>query len=100
MKRVLIIAILLASAGITAFGSDASRSRSAASHLSEAQVPIGQILGRRNRRHHRRDNDNNGNVRYETRIVHKGNKTYRDTYRITWKNGKEKVKRVSHVRIG
>jgi len=99
MKRVLIIAILLASAGITAFGSDASAARSAAPHPTEGQV-LGQILGRRNRRQRRHDHDNNGNVRYETRIVHKGNKTYRDTYRITWKNGKEKVKRVSHVRIG
>ena len=99
MKRVLIIAILSASAGITAFGSDASAARSTAPHLTEGQV-LGQILGRRHRHHRRHDNDNNGNVRYETRIVHKGNKTYRDTYRVTWKNGKEKVKRVSHVRIG
>ena|SRR5438445_13547067 len=97
MKRVLIIAILSASAGITAFGADARPATLAASHLTEGQV-LGQILGRRHHKH--KWKNNNTSVRYETRIVYKGNKTYRDTYRITWKNGKEKVKRVSHVRIG
>ena|SRR5258708_239733 len=96
MKRVLIIAILAASASITAFGADVESARAAAPHLTKGQV-IGQIL--RGRHHRHKWNNNNTSVRYETRVVYKGNKTYRDTYRITWKNGKEKVKRVSHVRI-
>jgi hypothetical protein len=67
---------------------------------------IQEIIRAERRRQRRRDRDRdrnwdrNGNVRYETRIVHKGHKIYRDTYRITWKNGREKSKRVSHVRIG
>ena len=97
MKRVLIISILSTLAGITAFGAGASSAISAAPHLTSGQV-LGPILGRRH--HHNHNNNNHNNVRYETRIVYKGKKTYRDTYRITWKNGKEKVKRVSHVRIG
>lgn len=98
MRKILIIAILSLFAGIAAVGAEASPVGSAGSNLRAGQV-LGQILG--GRRHHRRWNNgnNNNNVRYETRIVHKGNKTYRDTYRITWKNGKEKEKRVSRVRI-
>jgi len=97
MKRVLIIAILAASAGIAVFGADARGANSEASNFGKGQV-IDQIL--RGRHHKHKLKNNNTSVRYETRIVYKGNKTYRDTYRITWKNGKEKVKRVSHVRIG
>ncbi|MEP6788066.1 MAG: hypothetical protein ABJB40_06530 [Acidobacteriota bacterium] len=99
MKRILVIAILAVSAGIAVFGAGARGANSPAPNYGKDQV-IDQIL--RGRRHHRRWNsgNNNNNVRYETRVVHKGNKTYRDTYRITWKNGREKQKRVSHVRIG
>src|SRR4029078_10998705 len=62
---------------------------------------LGQILFPRNRRNHRKNRrwNNNGNVRYETVTVHKGHKIYRDTYRITYKNGHEKRKRVEHVRV-
>lgn len=66
----------------------------------ESRSQLGQVLfGRhhRHRHHHRRDN--NGNVRYETMTVRKGHKIYRDTYRITYKNGREKRKRVEHVRV-
>jgi hypothetical protein len=61
---------------------------------------LGQILFPRNRqrRHNRRWN-NNGNVRYETITERKGHKVYRDTYRITYKNGREKRKRVERVRV-
>lgn len=65
-----------------------------------ANAQLGQILFPRNRRHrNNRRWNNNGNVRYETVTVHKGHKIYRDTYRITYKNGHEKRKRVERVRI-
>jgi hypothetical protein len=99
MKRVLIIAILSVLAGISAFDADAFPARAAAPHMTAGQIRIDNILGRKHH-HHKHNNNNYNNVRYETSIVHKGNKTYRDTYRITWKNGKEKTKRISHVRIG
>ncbi len=38
-------------------------------------------------------------VRYETRIVRRGSKVYRETYRITYQNGRVKTKRVDRVRI-
>ncbi|HTK27875.1 MAG TPA: hypothetical protein VL327_15020 [Pyrinomonadaceae bacterium] len=61
---------------------------------------LGQILFPRNRRHrHNRRWNNNGNVRYETITERKGHKVYRDTYRITYKNGHEKRKRVERVRV-
>ena len=65
-----------------------------------ANAQFGQILFPRKRRHrHDRRGNNNGNVRYETITVHKGHKIYRDTYRITYKNGHEKRKRVERVRV-
>lgn len=58
---------------------------------------------RRNERNNRgRWNDRRGNynrVRYETINVRRGNKIYRETYRITYENGRVKRKRVNRVRI-
>ena len=57
------------------------------------------------RRNDRRWNDRRyGNsrrpvVRYETRVVRRGSKVYRETYRITYQNGRVKTKRVDRVRI-
>lgn len=68
--------------------------------FAAASAQLGQILFPRNRRHrHHRRGNNNGNVRYETITVNRGRKVYRDTYRITYKNGREKRKRVEHVRV-
>ena len=88
--------IAAASIGISSMAAEASP---APSPNVGGPVQIDRVLRQigRNRRHHNRNN--NGNVHFETRIVHKGNKTYRDTYKITYKNGREKSKRVSHVRI-
>ena len=95
MKKILILTILLASVSFAAIGVEARSTGSAS--FAEQTGPLGQIF---NPRWHRRGNNrNNGNVRYEKRIVHKGRKVYEDTYRITYKNGREHVKRISRVRI-
>lgn len=55
---------------------------------------------RNDRNRGRRDNNRNYNrVRYETITVRRGNKLYRETYRISWDNGRMKRKRVDRVRI-
>jgi hypothetical protein len=97
MKKILAIFTLATFVSLSAVAVKAASPVPA--NVSAPQIPIEQIL--LGRHHHRRWNDrNNRNVRYETRTVYKGNKIYRDTYRITYKNGREKTKRVSHVRIG
>ena len=98
-------------------------------HAAETSVTAGQIWqqrqtrGRNDRRRddrydrNRRVNDrydrnrgrndryrydsryNNSRVRYETRMVRRGNKLYRETYRVWWDNGRMKTKRVDRVRI-
>ena len=67
---------------------------------SHENAQLGQVIfgGRhRHNRHHRWNN--NGNVRYETITERRGHKVFRDTYRITYKNGHEKRKRVERVRV-
>jgi Ni/Co efflux regulator RcnB len=97
MKRVLIFVMIVASMGISVIGVEAKPNTVNAAG-SGAPQQIDRIIRQatRRRRHH---NNNNGNVTYETRTVWKGKKEYRDTYRITWKDGKRHEKRVSHVRI-
>ncbi|CAN5349577.1 hypothetical protein BH10ACI2_BH10ACI2_14820 [soil metagenome] len=96
MKKILIVIIAATSIGLSSMAANASP---AAPANVGGPVQIDRVLRQIGRKHHRNNRNNNNNVRFETRIVHKGNKTYRDTYRITYKNGKEKSKRVSHVRI-
>ena len=88
-------------------------------NTTETSVSSGQIWQQRQsrRRNDRRRNDrydrnrgrndryrynsryNNSRVRYETRMVRRGNKLYRETYRVWWDNGRLKRKRVDRVRI-
>ncbi|MBX3288817.1 MAG: hypothetical protein KF855_05665 [Acidobacteria bacterium] len=53
----------------------------------------------RNDRYRNNSRYNNTRVRYETRMVRRGNKLYRETYRVWWDNGRMKRKRVDRVRI-
>src|ERR1035437_3546837 len=103
MKRILILSVIVSAIGVsTLFGGTGTGSATAVQAYAAGSPQIDQILRRQIRRRNNRNGggDNNNNVRYETRIVHKGRKVYRDTYRITYKrNGGEKVKRVSRVRI-
>jgi len=88
---VLIFALLLAGS-ITVLA--------APSPSAESRSQLGQVIfdrHHRHRRHHRRDN--NSDVRYETITERRGHKVFRDTYRITYKNGHEKRKRVERVRV-
>lgn len=97
MKKAIVMLLITVSLGLgTIYASSAPENTP---NLASGSVQLRQII--RFPRHRRVWNNNrgNGNVRYETRIVHKGRKTYRDTYRITWKYGREHVKRVSRVRI-
>ncbi len=96
MKKAIVMLLIIVSVGLgTIYASSAPEN---ASNMAAGSVQIRRVI--RFPRHRRVwNNRNNGNVRYETRIVHKGRKTYRDTYRITWKNGREHVKRVNRVRI-
>lgn len=94
---VLILAILLCSSAVIAdvgtIGGNSVPAFAAGSPKQLSQI----LFPRRNRRGggwRRGDR-----VRYETVTVRKGHKLYRDTYKITFKNGREKRKRVEHVRI-
>lgn len=67
---------------------------------SSESAQLGQVIfGGRHQRHHHRRRDSNGSVRYETITERRGHKIFRDTYRITYKNGHEKRKRVERVRV-
>lgn len=97
MKRSLLFFLIVGMLGIASVSVEASGPAGPA--ISSPHLQLREILRQQRRRHNRNRNNGNTNVRYETRIVHKGNKVYRDTYRITWKNGHESVKRVDRVRI-
>jgi len=92
---VILLAVLLGTGTIMVNADAGTRSVSPAAAFRSMQ--LSQILFPQRSRHGRWRN--NGNVRYETRTVHKGHKVYEDTYRITYKNGHEKRKRVERVRI-
>ena len=100
MKKLLALFVLTLTFGAAALAVSAAPTAATLENGAVSRVQLRQILLGQNRRHGRwnRRNDNN-NVRYETRTVYKGRKVYRDTYRITYKNGREKSKRISHVRI-
>ena len=96
MKKGIVILLITVSVGLGTVSARSAPENS--SSMESGSVQIRRVI--RFPRHRRVwNNRNNGYVRYETRIVYKGRKTYRDTYRITWKNGREHVKRVSRVRI-
>lgn len=94
---VLILAIVLCSSAVIAdagtVGSNPGPAFAAGSPKQLSQI----LFPRRNRR--RGGWGQGDRVRYETVTVRKGHKLYRDTYRITFKNGREKRKRVEHRRI-
>jgi len=92
MKRLISALILATTIGAGSVFVNAASARTANS-MQVAQIVFGD-------RHHRRHNrDRNGRTRYETRTVYKGRKVYEDTYKITYKNGHEKMKRVEHRRV-
>lgn len=92
---VILLMIVFGAGSVAVMADSANNSASAAGVRNSMQ--ISQILFPQHDRHGRWRR--NGNVRYETRTVHKGHKVYEDTYRITYKNGHEKRKRVERVRI-
>ena len=111
MKKIVLFTLMLS---VTAIFVPAGHA-----NTTETSVTAGQIWQQRQirRRNDRRRNDrydrnrgrndryrynaryNNSRVRYETRMVRRGNKLYRETYRVWWNNGRLKTKRVSRVRI-
>ena len=102
MKKLLVLAVLAASMGFSVIGVEAGPNNAHSSNSAAAagSVQIDRILRQiSRRRRHFRNNRNNTNVSYETRTVWKGNKEFRDVYRITWKNGVRHEKRVEHIRI-
>ena len=103
MKRILIFLLVMASMGFMAVGVEAysDSAKSATNSLASASPQIDRILRQvtRRQRRYRKNRNKNNNVSYETRTVWKGRKEYRDTYRITWKNGIRHEKRVEHIRI-
>jgi hypothetical protein len=96
MKKAIVMLLITVSVGLGMIYARLAPENS--SNLASGSVQIRRVI--RFPRHRRVwNNRNNSSVRYETRIVYKGRKTYSDTYRITWKNGREHLKRVSRVRI-
>ena len=102
MKRILIFSMIAASIGFSAIGVEGSSNTANATNnaFTAPSAQIDRILRNVTKRQRRfRNNRNNNRVSYETRTVWKGRKEYRDTYRITWKNGVRHEKRVERVRI-
>jgi hypothetical protein len=99
MKRLATSLLIAVTLGLGSLSVSAGTGATAVTGTSASQMQWRQILRQRRWRPWIPRNNRNNAVRYETRIVHKGNKVYRDTYRITWKNGYEQVKRVDRVRI-
>jgi hypothetical protein len=99
MKRFVIFLMIAALLGFGSLGVSAGSNGTTAAGASASHLQWRQIFRQRRWRPWLPRHNRNTSVRYETRIVHKGNKVYRDTYRITWKNGYEQVKRVDRVRI-
>jgi hypothetical protein len=101
MKKIVTVFVLAICVGVGSIvAAAAGTARGGGSELSAASysAQIGQVLfPRRNRRWG--NSGRNGRVRYETVTVYKGRKVYRDTYKITYKNGREKRKRVERVRV-
>lgn len=93
--------MLIASMALMVVGVEAVASSSApADNAFDVKSPqIDRILRQVTRRRRQFRNKGNNKVSYETRTVWKGNKEYRDTYRITWKNGFRHEKRIERVRI-
>jgi hypothetical protein len=99
MNRSISVILLLAvlCAGSIIAMADTGKNSAAAATVARGSMQLSQILFPTHSRHGRWGR--NGSVRYETRTVHKGHKVFEDTYRITYKNGHEKRKRVERVRI-
>ena len=95
MKRVILVSAMIVSAATASLAAVTDSNSASQPQFSHAPVQVRQIIDRELRRKHHRNNRET----YETRIVWRGNKEYRDTYRITWKNGRRHEKRVNRVRI-
>jgi hypothetical protein len=98
MKKILSLALTLASIGFVASSAEAKTPGAANSSVVAAAAPQVRIQlggGRRNRRYNRR-------VRTvtQTRFVRYGRQAYRETYQITYlPNGRTQTRLISRVRV-
>ena len=99
MKKLLALALSLASIGFVAASAEAKAAGPSNSTIAATAtaVPQGERWeqGRRNRRYHR-------GVRRvtQTRLVRSGRRTYRETYQITYlPNGRTQTRLISRVRV-
>ena len=97
MRKILLFTVILASMSFASIAVEAKTVGSASVDLALMKVQFGPVFQGWRRWDNR--NDRFRRERYETRTVRYGNKLYRDTYRITYKNGREYVKRIHHDRI-
>jgi hypothetical protein len=101
MKKILTISALLGSLFVFAPSQEAKAAElaNAALNSSNAIPQIRLQIGRQNR--NRRWNNRRASVTTQTRIVRRGFRTYRETYRITYMpNGRTRTQLISRVMVG
>jgi hypothetical protein len=106
MKKLLTIALAVASFGLVGLGSEAKAETVFKPATPQFRIQIGPQ--RRNRRWRNRDLNRGERVGYgygrtitQTRLVQRGYRTYRETYQIRYfPNGQTQTTLVSRVRVG
>lgn len=91
MKKLIGLSLLLLSA--VAFVPSAEAKSVSANVAGEPQINI-RLGNQRNRRNQR------ATVRTYTRTVRQGRALYRETYRVTTRNGRSRTQLISRVRVG
>lgn len=97
MKRVLALALTLASVGVTASAAESKANVSGGAAVSSAVAAPAAVQWRRNRGAWGR---NRVRVTTQTRLVRVGRRVYRETYEIRYlPNGGAQTRLVSRVRV-
>jgi hypothetical protein len=104
MKRVLALALTLASVGVTASAAESKVSVSGGEAVSNAVAAPAAVQWRRNGGAWRRNGGawgrNRVRVTTQTRFVRRGRQVYRETYQIRYlPNGASQTRLISRVRV-
>ena len=96
MKRILALALTLASVGLTASAAESKTSVAGGDAVSRAAAAPAAVQWRRNNRWGR----NRVRVRTTTRLVRVGRRVYRETYQVRYlPNGRTQTRLISRVRV-
>ena len=96
MKKILAVALTLASVGLTASAAEAKAGVEGGAAVSRAAVAPAAVQWRRNNRWGR----NRVRVTTTTRLVRVGRRVYRETYQVRYMpNGRTQTRLISRVRV-